>query len=357
MRALNQQVSEMLDARRAELSAQMVARKFTRQPELERRHGKAGREKCLEDAGYHLAYLAQAIAADETVLFGNYIGWAKVMLGKRGVPEKDLEGLLEAMREALLAELPPELSGLACEYLDYALAELPRLPGDVPTFIPVDAPLGALATQYLEALLAGQRDLANQLILQAAGPGKAVRGLYLHVFQRTQYEIGRLWQVNQINVAQEHYCTAATQLIMAQLHPYVSGAQKTRGTLVATCVAGDLHEVGTRMISDFFEMDGWNTHYLGANMPQASVVQMLVAQHADLLAISATITYHVAAVAALIAAVRREPACAHVKIIVGGSPFKIAPDLWQKIGADGFAADAAAAVALGNQLTGFPRAS
>ena len=357
MQALNYQVSEMLGTRRAELATQMVTREFARHPELEQRYGKAGREKCLQDSGYHLAYLAQAIAADEMVLFGNYIGWAKVMLAKRGVPEKDLEGLLETMRESLLAELPPELSGLACAYLDYALAELPRLPGDVPTFIPLGAPLEALATQYLEALLAGQRDLANRLILEAAGPGKSVRGLYLHVFQRTQYEIGRLWQVNQISVAQEHYCTAATQLIMSQLYPYVFGAEKTRGTLVATCVAGDLHEMGARMISDFFEMDGWNTHYLGANMPQASVVQTLVEQQADLLAISATITYHVAAVEALIAAVRREPKCAHVKILAGGYPFKIARDLWQKIGADGFAADAETAVTLGNELTGFPRAA
>ena len=63
MNALNQQLSEALNSRRTELTAQIVAREFLRHPELEARYGKAGRDKCLQDAGYHLSYLAQAISA------------------------------------------------------------------------------------------------------------------------------------------------------------------------------------------------------------------------------------------------------------------------------------------------------
>lgn len=357
MNPFNQQVSEALNTRRAELTEQMVAREFLRHPELEARYGKVGREKCLQDSGYHLSYLAQAIAADSPALFENYIGWAKVMLGKRGVPEKDLEGLLESMKASLETELSPDLGRVACGYLDAVIGELPHMPGDIPTFIVDGTPHAPLAGQYLRALLVGKRDVANRLILDAVQQGTDVRDLYLHVFQRTQYEIGRLWQINQISVAQEHYCSAATQLIMSQLYPYVFGAEKTRGTLVATCVSGDLHEIGVRMVSDFFEMDGWNTHYLGANVPAASVVQTLLEQQATVLAISATISYHVAAVETLIAAVRRSPECSAVKILVGGFPFKVAPDLWRHVGADGFARDAETAVALGNRLTGAPLAA
>ena len=352
MNSLNQQVSEALNTRRGALAEQIVKHEFLRHPELEARYGKIGREKCLQDSGYHLSYLAQAISADSPALFENYIGWAKVMLGKRGVPEKDLEGLLDSMKASLETELPPDLGSVACAYVDLVIGELPRMSDDIPTFIVDGTPHAPLAGQYLRALLVGKRDVANRLILDAVQQGTDVRELYLHVFQRTQYEIGRLWQVNQISVAQEHYCSAATQLIMSQLYPYVFGKEKTRGTLVAACVSGDLHEIGVRMVSDFFEMDGWNTHYLGANVPAASVVQTLIEQKANVLAISATISYHVAAVEVLIAAVRRSPECSGVKILVGGFPFKVEPDLWRKIGADGFAGDAEAAVALANRLTG-----
>jgi methanogenic corrinoid protein MtbC1 len=357
MHPLNQQVSDAINSRSQALAAQMVAREFVRHPELEQRYGVAGRDRRLEDAGCHLAYLEQAIAADSVVLFGDYVGWAKVMLAKRGIPAQDLVGLLEIMKETLQQELPPDFSGLAGHFLDHGLQRLPQLSDDVPCFMVGDTPLAPLASAYLQALLRGERQIASKLILDAARQGTAVRDLYLQVFQTTQYEIGRLWQVNQISVAQEHYCTAATQLIMSQLYPYIFSGEKTRGTLVATCVSSDLHEIGVRMVSDLLEMDGWQTYYLGANMPVPAVVEALVQRQADALAISATITYHVRDVESLIAAVRRTPDCRRVKILVGGYPFKTDPDLWKIVGADGSATDAQAAILLANRLTNQPLAA
>jgi methanogenic corrinoid protein MtbC1 len=351
MNPLNQQVSDALNVRRAALAARMVEREFVGHPELEQRYGIAGRDRCLKDASYHLAYLAQAIASDSVGLFGDYVGWVKVMLAKRGIPAQDLSALLETMKESLQQELPPEFSRLASDFLDHGLRQLPQMSDDVPGFIAEGTPLAPLAREYLQALLRGDRHIASKLILDAARQGAAVRDLYLQVFQSTQYEIGRLWQLNQISVAQEHYCTAATQLIMSQLYPYIFSGEKTRGALVATCVSGDLHEIGIRMLSDFFEMDGWQTYYLGANMPISAVVQAVVQRQAHALAISATITYHVRAVESLIAAVRRTPECGGVKILVGGYPFKTAPDLWKIIGADGSARDAQEAILLVNRLT------
>jgi PAS domain S-box-containing protein len=345
---LNQQVSEALDSRRSELATRMVAREFVRRPELEARYGKAGRGKCLQDAGYHLAYLAQAIACNSHALFADYIGWAKVMLTKRGIPAIDLEGLLENMQESLQAMLPPDFSDLACGYLDAALRQLPHLPEDVPSYISEGTPLAA---QYLKALLRGDRHLASKLVLDAVQHGTPVRDIYLQVFECTQHEIGRLWQVNQISVAQEHYCTGATQQIMSQLYPYIFGAAKTGGTLVATCITGDFHEMGIRMLCDFFEMDGWRTYYLGADVPAKDIIQTVVKNNANVLAISATITYHVRGVESLIAAVRRTPECSGVKVLVGGYPFKVVPDLWMRIGADGSAAGAQEAVTVADRLT------
>jgi outer membrane receptor protein involved in Fe transport len=124
--------------------------------------------------------------------------------------------------------------------------------------------------------------------------------------------------------------------IMSQLYPYVFDGEKTHGTLV---------------------VDGWHTHYLGANVPTPSVIQTVVERQAAVLAISATITYHVRAVEALIVAVRRAPGCAEVKILVGGYPFKIVPELWRELGADGSAPDAQGAILLANRFASQPLAS
>ena len=52
-----------------------------------------------------------------------------------------------------------------------------------------------------------------------------------------------------------------------------------------------------------------------------------------------------------IQSLRKDPDTRQVKIIIGGYPFNIVPDLWKKIGADAYARSADEAVSLANQLT------
>ena len=60
---------------------------------------------------------------------------------------------------------------------------------------------------------------------------------------------------------------------------------------------------------------------------------------------------------ALLERVRADPACAGLRVMVGGHPFGIDPALWRTLGADGTAADAEQAVALAEQwLAGPPSA-
>lgn len=342
---------DRLRQQQAAIAAVLVERQFSERPELLTRYGPIGREKCLQDANYHLAYLADAMSAETPALFANYVAWAKVMLGKRNIPAEDLARHLELTRTVLRETLADDTGALAAEYVTAGLAQLQSFPVDLPTCLPADALHAELAFKYLSALLKGERHIASKLVLDAVAGGTPVREIYLHVFQAAQYEVGRLWQTNQISVAQEHYCTAATQLIMSQLYPHVFASEKTGGTLVATCVAGDLHEIGIRMVSDFFEMDGWNTYYLGASTPAQAVVDTVVQHQAQVLAISATISGHLRGVEEIIRRVRAQPACSHVRILVGGYPFLVAPDLWERIGADGTAPNAQAAIALAGDLT------
>lgn len=342
--------SDAVLAQRADLAAAVVDREFARHPELVERYGAAGRDKSLQDVNYHLSYLAQALTLNNPALFIDYVGWARVMLARRGVRPDDLAFHLECLADVLRERLPADAGTLAAQVVTSAVAAMPSMPDDLPTFLHDGEPLTPLAYQYLEALRRGERQVASTLVMKAVEAGTSVRDIYLHVFQPAQYEIGRLWQTNEMTVAQEHYCTAVTQLIMSQLYPHIFASEKNGRTMVATCVAGDLHEIGVRMVADFFEMDGWHTFYLGANTPHASVIETVVERKADVLAISATIAYHVDAVWELIAAVRANDQAGDVIVLAGGYPFNRDPDLWREIGADGFAPDAQQAIALAGRL-------
>jgi methanogenic corrinoid protein MtbC1 len=236
------------------------------------------------------------------------------------------------------------------EYFEAGLGRLPVLPSDLPPLFEDGAPHGELAKKFLSFLLNGERHLASRLILDAVDSGVEVKDIYLHVFQPSQREIGRLWQLNRVSVAQEHFCTAATQLIMAQLYPRIFRTEKNGRRMVATSIGGELHEIGIRIITDFFEMEGWDTYYLGANCPTNAILQALSDRRADVLAVSATMTFHIRAVEHLIAAVRAAENLKAVKILVGGYPFNVEPELWKRVGADAYAADASEAVASASRL-------
>ena len=334
--------------RQDDLAREIVERHWKLRPALEQVYGKKGRMRCLEDARYHLRYLSEAVGAGEPALFVHYATWAKTMLSSRNIPVEDLVQNLEVMVDVLRRELPAPIQTPAVDYVQAAIRSL-SLPNHIPSFLDPAQPLAELSNQYLSALLRYDRHSASALILAAVENKISIKEVYGHVFERCQYEIGRLWQLNVISVAQEHYCTASTQLIMSQLYPYIFRSDRTlRGTIVAACVSGELHEIGARMLCDLLEMEGWNTIYLGANVPTAGIVDVLRDNHSNILAVSASMTFHIPAVREVIAAVRL--AIPATRILVGGYAFKIAPNLWRDVGAHYWAQDASEEISLIDEL-------
>jgi methanogenic corrinoid protein MtbC1 len=271
------------------------------------------------------------------------------MLEARHVPAADLAENLRVLRAVIAEQLATEESKIAIEYLDHALSQFDSGAAG-PSHLSGDDPLTVIARRYLDALLSGDRRLAATLITDAVNGGTDVRDIYLRVFQPALYEIGRLWQGNEISVAQEHYSSAATQLIMSQLYPRIFNAARRGQTLIAACAPGDLHEIGLRALCDYFELAGWDTHYLGGNVPIPDLLDLLSKRHADVLALSATMTFHLAAIRATIGAVRKREEYKHVVILAGGHPFNLVSDLWRSVGADGCARDAGQALQVAEAL-------
>jgi methanogenic corrinoid protein MtbC1 len=338
--------SRILKERREAIAERVTRLYFEAHPQLEQRW-KGARQKCTEDNRYHLDYLCEALSFGQPALFTEYAVWAAALLPRLNIPGEALAFNLNLLRTALASELDGAGGELASQYLDAALAKIGDCAPVRPSLIEGTGPLDVLAREYLAALLRGERHTAGGLILAAADSGTSVQNIYLSVFQRVQREVGRLWQSNQIGIAQEHYCTACTQSIMSQLYPRIFSTEKNGRRLVAASVGGDLHEIGARMVADFFEMDGWDTFFLGANTPISGTLQQVAERAPHVLAISATMSFHVQAVADLIAATRA--AGNSPRILVGGAPFNTLPGLWKDVGADGCAPDAAGAITVAGE--------
>lgn len=216
-----------------------------------------------------------------------------------------------------------------------------------------EPPISDNTKQYLGFLLDGERRKASQFIKELVEKGTPLKEIYLDIFQRTQREIGYLWETNQISVAEEHYCTAATQMIMTQLIPeFITDEEKDKVAIIA-CVGGELHELGARMVADFLEMDGWDTYFVGANTPTDSLIETIQKKQPDLVGLSVTMASTLPEVRALIKRINEEVDIEgkDIKILVGGRPFIVSPELSEELDSvDGFAKDVEAAVDLADEL-------
>ncbi len=333
------------------LAEQVTIIQYLKQPDLVHRFGAKGRDRTKQDSLYSLSYLAESVLMKSPALFMHYISWLKLLLRGYRVNEKDLTVNLLAIRSVLLEHFDHANRQEVIQYLDLGIDYVSQAPAPA-SYVTADAPLGAEAVAYLNHLLQGDRKRAYATIVELLEQKVPIKDVYLYMFQAVQYEVGRLWQTGEINVAQEHYCTAATQSIMSRLYPQWLAAHDPHHTrrLVSACVGNEMHEMGIRMLTDFFEMEGWDTYYLGANVPDRSLLEAIISYKADLVAISVTMTFHVHLVQQLITIIRSNRQTAYVKIIVGGLPFNIDRELWKKVGADGYAPDADGATKLAETL-------
>jgi len=216
----------------------------------------------------------------------------------------------------------------------------------------IDSPLALtpLAERYMQYLLKGEKRNAHVLICNAIKAGENVQSIYMNVFERILLEFGGGWEKNTIDIAKEHFVHEATRDIMASVAMMMPLSKKKNETLISLAISGDLHNFGIKIVTDFMEMDGWNTFFLGTDVPSQSLIKAIEAYKADLVLISATMDYNVNNVANLIQIIHSSYLTKKPKIMVGGLAFNHDKMLWQKIKADGYSCNATECVVIANRL-------
>ncbi len=297
----------------------------------------------------HVEELALALIRREPRLFVEYVRWENASRQVRGRPPGELWRELDCLARELGGTLGDADTANAAELIRAASRAIDA--GGAPaSIIPVGEPLADLSRRYLSLCLGMHRREALALVHELAASGVAIQDLYLKVFTPAQREVGRLWDMNAVSVADEHFCTAVTQLAIAQLSARIFSVPRVGRTVLASSAEGELHELGMRMIADLFELAGWDSIFLGASTPSDAVVATVREQRPDLVALSLTLPEHAGAVCTIIDALRADPATASIPILVGGRALAVDPTLKARLGADAIETDAAKAVEVGAHL-------
>ena len=124
-----------------------------------------------------------------------------------------------------------------------------------------------------------------------------------------------------------------------------SGAQKAGKLLIGT-VSGDLHDVGKNIVALVFQGNGFDVVDLGVDLAVSRLLESYEKESPDVVGLSALLTTTMTAMADTVKALKEKYPTA--KVLVGGAP--ITDEFAQKIGADAYAQDAAAAVEIARKL-------
>jgi len=147
--------------------------------------------------------------------------------------------------------------------------------------------------------------------------------LYQRVIAPAMHEIGRLWQRGALTVADEHLATALTNRVLAALRrpsgegPVdADGAGVKRGRALLAAIEGERHALGLRMAADVLEDAGYESLYLGADVPTDALLRAADTFSPDLVALAATLPSLAPRLQAVAGELRR--AYPRLGLLVGG---------------------------------------
>ena len=173
-----------------------------------------------------------------------------------------------------------------------------------------------ISNNFLNLLLVGNRSEAEKLSREFIHHGNSIKELYEQIIKPALYEVGRLWEQNKISVASEHLATAITEGVLNSFYSEIIPEKYNGKKVVLACVEREEHQVGIKMVADIFEMNQWESFFLGTGFPTAELVRYTKEINPDIIAISLSVYFNFARLKKMLEELSTQ--FPNLKIIVGG---------------------------------------
>jgi 5-methyltetrahydrofolate--homocysteine methyltransferase len=165
------------------------------------------------------------------------------------------------------------------------------------------------------------------------------------------YEAGRLWQEGDYFLPDVILATEAFNGVMELVEPLLAGvAGSAKGKVVLGTVEGDAHDLGKNIVAAMLRSSLYEVVDLGVDVAAARFVEAARDEQPGIIGLGAYMTTTMRNMESVIAALEEAGLRDRVKVIIGGAA--ATADYADKIGADGYGADAVEAVGLVDRLLG-----
>jgi len=205
------------------------------------------------------------------------------------------------------------------------------------------ADLKALA----QAIITADQNQAVEITKQALNEGTPPKTVLHDGLIAGMDVVGARFKNNEIYIPEVLIAARAMKSAMEILEPELAkaGVEPIERFLIGT-VQGDLHDIGKNLVAMMLKGAGFKVIDLGVDVPPEKFIEQAKAFGVQLVGMSTLLTTTMPAMEKTLKAIRDADISA--KVMIGGAP--VTQGYADKIGADGYAADAASAVDTAKKL-------
>jgi len=207
--------------------------------------------------------------------------------------------------------------------------------------------------QLREAIVGMDEDAAAALAAQAVAAGLDATAVIDGACLEAMEQVGALYEQEEyfipelLSAADALY--AALEVLRPHVKPDAAADALRRPRIVIGSIEGDTHDIGKNVVSLILSTCGCDVLDLGRDVPAARFAEAAQEFSADIIAVSTLMTTTMERLGWVIDDLERRGLRRDYLVIVGGRP--LSPDFARRIGADGYAENAAAALRLIRTLT------
>ena len=192
-----------------------------------------------------------------------------------------------------------------------------------------------------DAVIKGDQSAAVQITKAALEDGTPPKSVLNEGLIAGMDVIGARFKKNEVYIPEVLIAARAMKMAMEILEPeLVKAGVKPIGKFLIGTVQGDLHDIGKNLVAMMLKGAGFEVIDLGVDVGPDKFVEQVKTQGVHVVGMSALLTTTMPGMEKTIKALKEAGVSA--KIMIGGAP--VTQGYADKIGADGYAADAASAV-------------
>ncbi len=205
------------------------------------------------------------------------------------------------------------------------------------------ADLKALA----DAIIKGDQNAAVEITKAALDEGTAAKSVLDEGLIAGMDIVGGRFKKNEIYIPEVLIAARAMKMAMEILEPeLVKAGVEPVGKLLIGTVQGDLHDIGKNLVAMMLKGAGFEVIDLGVDVGPEKFVEQAGSTGIQLIGMSALLTTTMPGMEKTVKALK--DAGVSAKVMIGGAP--VTQGYADKIGADGYAPDAASAVDMAKTL-------